>query len=180
MSVVVAPESSAEVPAVRRVVRAAFGDDGDRVAGLLDALRDSSAFVPGLSLVARERDDVVGHTLLTRAWLDAPDRLVEVLVLSPLAVAPHAQRRGVGTALLVAARTHGSTAGWPLLFLEGDPRFYSTRGFAAAGPLGFSSPSERIPAPAFQVAVLPTHEPWMTGRLVYPDPFWASDCVGLR
>jgi putative acetyltransferase len=23
-------------------------------------------------------------------------------------------------------------------------------------------------------------EPWMTGALVYPDRFWALDCVGLR
>jgi putative acetyltransferase len=38
----------------------------------------------------------------------------------------------------------------------------------------------RIPDAAFQVAVLPTHEVWMTGALVYCDPFWTMDCVGLR
>ena len=41
-------------------------------------------------------------------------------------------------------------------------------------------PSNRIPDAAFQVVVLPGHEPWMTGALVYCDPFWALDCVGLR
>jgi putative acetyltransferase len=25
-----------------------------------------------------------------------------------------------------------------------------------------------------------TYEPWMTGTLVYPEVFWALDCVGLR
>jgi putative acetyltransferase len=27
---------------------------------------------------------------------------------------------------------------------------------------------------------LPAYEPWMTGTLVYADPFWRLDCVGLR
>ena len=27
---------------------------------------------------------------------------------------------------------------------------------------------------------MPGYEPWMTGTLVYSEPFWAHDCVGLR
>ena len=45
---------------------------------------------------------------------------------------------------------------------------------------GFERPSTRIPDPAFQVRLLPAHEEWMTGRLVYCEPFWSHDCVGLR
>jgi putative acetyltransferase len=41
-------------------------------------------------------------------------------------------------------------------------------------------PSLRFPDAAFQVATLSGYEPWMTGTLVYPDTFWAHDCVGLR
>lgn len=53
-------------------------------------------------------------------------------------------------------------------------------GFAAAGALGFTAPSTRIPGAAFQVALLPANEPWMTGALVHCEAFWAHDCVGLR
>ena len=45
---------------------------------------------------------------------------------------------------------------------------------------GFVRPSVRIPDPAFQVALLAGHEEWMTGALVYVDPFWSEDRVGLR
>ena len=38
----------------------------------------------------------------------------------------------------------------------------------------------RIPEPAFQVVILGGHEEWMTGALVYCEPFWAHDSVGLR
>jgi putative acetyltransferase len=173
-------ERPADIPAVEDVVRRSFGDDGGRVVDLVRALRASSAVRPGLSLVARDDERVIGHVLLTRSWLDAPDRLVEVLVLSPLAVAPDAQGQGIGSALVAASLERADELGWPLVFLEGDPRFYAARGFAPAGPLGFDAPSDRIPPVAFQVAVLAAHEPSMTGRLVYADPFWAQDCVGLR
>ena len=68
----------------------------------------------------------------------------------------------------------------PLVFLEGNPAYYGTRGFERADVLGFRSPSLRIPPPAFQVARLPGYETWMTGTLVYSETFWALDFVGLR
>ena len=69
----------------------------------------------------------------------------------------------------------------PLVFLEGDPGFYSRVGFVAGAELGFTPPSVRIPAQAFQVAILPGYvQGEMTGALVYPDVFWRHDCVGLR
>lgn len=53
-------------------------------------------------------------------------------------------------------------------------------GFERADTRGFRAPSPRIPGPAFQVVLLPTHEPWMTGPLVYGEVFWSHDAVGLR
>lgn len=40
---------------------------------------------------------VVGHVLFSRNLLDAPRQLVEVQVLSPLAVRPDHQGKGAGT-----------------------------------------------------------------------------------
>ena len=90
------------------------------------------------------------------------------------------QRHGIGTALVRAAIDAAAASGAPVLFLEGDPRYYGRHGFVPGAPLGFRKPSLRIPDAGFQVVVLPSHEPWMTGTLVYAWPFWALDCVGLR
>jgi putative acetyltransferase len=103
-----------------------------------------------------------------------------VLVLSPLAVAPDMQRRGIGGALVRAAIQAADELGSPLLFLEGSPRYYPRHGFVAGGTLGFIRPSLRIPEAAFQVVTLTTWEPWMTGQLVYSEVFWSHDAVGLR
>jgi putative acetyltransferase len=179
------PERAADREAVRDVHTRAFGDAG-LVADLAGALSAARAPLAPVSLVATVSDEdaggevVAGHVLISASRLDAPSRIVDVYVLSPLGVLPGFQRRGIGTALVGRAVTAAAGTAAPLLFLEGPPAYYGSRGFERAGVLGFRRPSLRIPPAAFQVARLPAYEPWMTGTLVYSDPFWALDCVGLR
>ena len=172
-------ERPGEEPAVRAVVAAAFSTE-PIVPDLVDAFRASPDWLDGLSFVAELDAQIVGHILFTRSLLDAPPRLVDVLVLSPVSVAPPEQGRGIGSNLIrfglaeIARRTE------PLVFLEGSPIFYGRLGFEAGGLHGFRRPSLRIPEPAFQVCMLPAYEPWMTGTLVCSRVFWDLDCVGLR
>jgi putative acetyltransferase len=161
-------------------VRAFGGDHGLVVADLVDALRETIAPAGGLSLVAEHGGQVAGHVMFTRSLLDAPRRLVEVHVLSPLGVMPEHQKRGIGSALVRQGLTALAERGSPLVFLEGNPAYYSRFGFAAGGDQGFRKPSLRIPDRAFQAVKLPDYEPWMTGTLVYAEPFWRYDAVGLR
>ena len=67
-----------------------------------------------------------------------------------------------------------------LVFLEGSPSYYPRFGFRPATTAGFVKPSDRIPDVALQVAQLGEESSQLTGRLVYPDPFWHTDSVGLR
>lgn len=174
----VRPQREGELAAVVAVVGDAFGRPV--VAELVTRLQGSAAGRVGISLVAELDADIVGHVQLSRCWVDAPDRLVEVLALSPLAVLPSRQGRGIGGHLVRESLLAAQNARWPLVFLEGSPSYYQRFGFEAAQERGFSSPSPRIPEKAFQVAVLPDWEPPMTGGFVYTDVFWELDCVGLR
>ena len=174
-------ESPTDTGTVAQIVETAFGTEGPVVARLVEDLRRSLINEPGSSLVAVVAGEVVGHVMTTRNLLDAPNRLVDVQVLSPLAVAPPRQGQGIGAALVAAATDAASSLGAPLLFLEGDPNYYGPLGFVPAGPLGFRRPSLRIPPAAFQVLPLRSYEPsWMTGTLVYRQAFWDHDSVGLR
>ena len=175
---IVRDQRAEDAGAVRTLLCAAFEDDG-LVADLAEALT-ARPDRPGVALVAELDGVLVGHVQLSRSWVDAATRLVEVLVLSPLGVLPGYQRRGVGRALCAAAVQRAAELGAPAVFLEGDPAYYARFGWERASAHGFAAPSVRIPDVAFQVVVLPSWQPWMTGAVVYNDTFWAFDCVGLR
>jgi putative acetyltransferase len=157
----------------------AFGD-GERVPGLVAALRVAKAALASMSFVATLDDRVVGHVMLSAGRLDAPRRIVDVLSLSPLGVLPAFQDQGIGTRLIRHALAEADGLGVPLVFLEGAPSYYGKRGFQAAEAAGFRAPSLRYPDGAFQVVRLSAYEPWMTGTFVYSETFWEFDCVGLR
>lgn len=48
-----------------------------------------------------------------------------------------------------------------------------------AATYGIEAPTRRVPSPAFQVVPFAL-EPWMTGRVVYPEVWWRHDPTGLR
>jgi putative acetyltransferase len=177
-AITIRTQRSDERARVRDVIIRSFGRPV--VADLAESLQDARAGVDGLSFVAELGGQLVGHVQLSMSWLDAPKRLVEVLVLSPLGVVPEHRRRGIGGRLVNHAVREATRFGAPLVFLEGSPHYYSRLGFETASQRGFTAPSVRIPDAAFQVVTLPSHEPWMTGALVYAEQFWAYDCVGLR
>jgi putative acetyltransferase len=173
------PEKETDWVAVEQLQREAFGEE--RVARLVRALRVAPSPLAPISLVARDTEGgVIGHVMLSGVRLDAPARLVDVMTLSPLGVSSQHRRAGLGRALVLAGLAQADRLRVPLVFLEGDPRYYVRHGFVAAGPLGFRRPSLRIPEAGFQVATLSAYEPWMTGSFVYSETFWALDCVGLR
>ncbi len=163
---------------VASVIRQAFGDEGEKVAAIWADVEGSDAL--RASIVAERGGEVVGHVGLSHAWVDARRQLVDVWVLSPLSVVPEEQGKGIGTRLLESAVEAARASGTPLLFLEGDPGYYATRGFDRADGLGFAPASERTPAPAFQVVRFDAHEHWMTGQLIYRDVWWRHDAAGLR
>ena len=165
-------EEPRDAAAVAGIHREAFGDHGDVISALVDDLRTRLSREAGLSLVAEARGPVVGHAMFSAGLVDAPVQLVAVEVLGPIGVRPDAQGNGVATALIRRGLEILSARHVPAVFLEGDPGFYSRLSFMPAGTLGFRKPSLRIPDPAFQVITLPAYEPWMTGTLVYPEPFW--------
>jgi putative acetyltransferase len=156
-------------PEIVEVHRAAFGDDGDDVAKLVEELRETAWYEPDLSFVAEVDGTVVGHVMNTWNWLEGGEP--RVLQLSPLGVLPAHQGRGHGSALVRASLEAVKARGESLLVLEGNPKYYGRFGFVRADELGLLPPPETLVDWAFQVAVLDPAVPLPQGRVVYSPPF---------
>ncbi len=174
MDLTIRPERAEDEAAIAAVVEAAFGKRS--TARLVELLRASPCFIPELSLVAEADGRVVGHVMITTAWLDDEGQRRPVANLAPLAVEPTHQRAGVGSALMQAVIAGAEARGEPLVVLEGHPDYYPRFGFEWSVPLGITIDlPDWAPREAAQVFKLSAYDPAVKGRVVYPPAFDESD-----
>jgi putative acetyltransferase len=160
------PTHTADRDAVQDVVRDAFSTEGRDGREEVDIVRNTwarEAAAPGLDLVAVEAGQVTGHVLGAYGRLDE-----HVLVgVAPLAVAPHRQCEGIGTALMNEVLCRAEESGEPLVVLLGLPAFYGRFGFEPAGPLGIEYPPAGPGSPHFLLRRFPNYEPVYRGVFRY-------------
>jgi putative acetyltransferase len=160
-------EKLGDEPAIRYVNEQAF--DGPHEADLVDALRSHNAFV--LSMVALEKDRIVGHILFTPVTISKTGLEFQALGLGPMAVLPPHQRRGIGSQLVRISLDECRRQGHDIVVAVGHPDFYSKLGFTPAKPRGIECEFD-VPDEAFMVLEL--RENALAGRsgiVRYRDEF---------
>ncbi len=163
-SFTVQPEQEGQSRGVALVHQAAFPSPDE--AQLVDALRETDGWIPGLSLVAtNDEGAIVGHILFTGADVGGEP----VLALAPVGVSPEFQRRGVGEALVAEGLIQAATLGFGAVAVLGDPAYYGRFGFVPARGVGLKPPAD-WPDEAFQALSL-SGRPVPQGTLRYAAPF---------
>jgi putative acetyltransferase len=79
----------------------------------VERIRSSPNFVPELSLVAEVDGHIVGHAMISLVGLVANDAQRSIASLSPLAVTPTFQGRGIGSALVREVTARADQRGEP-------------------------------------------------------------------
>lgn len=172
--VTIRAERPGDHEAISNVVGAAFNSAVHP--RLVDDLRASADFVPRWSLVAELGGNVVGHVMVTFAGLQDGATTRRIANLSPLAVAPELQRRGIGSALVRAVTAVVDVDGEPLIVLEGSPAYYGRLGFEHSVPRGIHvNLPDWAPAEAAQMMRLTNYDPAIRGTVVYPPAFDAAE-----
>ncbi|MFE9020713.1 GNAT family N-acetyltransferase [Streptomyces sp. NPDC007808] len=158
-------ETSADIPAVRDILLAAFETPAE--ADLVDALRADSSWIEGLSVLAT--DDTghpVGHALLTRCHIgDTP-----ALCLAPCAVRPELQNSGAGSAAVRAALAAARAMGEHHVVVLGHPAYYPRFGFTRASAHGIGVTID-VPDEALMALSLDADHPLPAGTVRYAAPF---------
>lgn len=169
-------ETPEDIDAIRGVTAAAFrsaahsappvdesGEPGE--ATLVSWLRADPSWIPELSLVAVDRETVVGHVVCTRAYVD--DR--PALGLGPVSVLPDQQSSGVGSALMHAVLGAADAMDESLVGLLGEPAYYRRFGFVPASTIGIAAPDPAW-GDYFQARSLTAYD-GTTGSFRYAEPF---------
>lgn len=128
-------ETTGDIRATHRVHELAF--DSSAEAQLVDLLR--SRGVAAISLVAEDEGEIVGHILFSPVSIDPPDSNWHALGLAPVAVLPDRQRQGIGKTLINEGLQCCKERGVHLVFVLGDPAFYTKFGFRLALDYGLGN-----------------------------------------
>ncbi len=140
---VVRPEHKTEVPVIREVIQEAFDPmpfSTGKEWQLVENIRQSEGYIPGLALVAVCDDTIAGHSLISLAEIEDKKKKHGVLVLGPVSVLPAYQRQGIGQELIRIGVAAAKRLPLGAMIVVGDPAYYSQFGFQRAVPLDIHLP----------------------------------------
>lgn len=112
----------------------------------MERLRKSDAFIPELSLVAENKEKIIGYILLSKVEIISDNKKITTLGLAPIAVLPEYQRKGIGKALITEAHKRAVQSGYTSTVLLGYKDYYPRFGYRKASEFGlifpFNAPEE--------------------------------------
>jgi putative acetyltransferase len=129
------PETPADIDAIDAIHRAAF--PGPHETELVRALRQADR--AAVSILARLDGEAVGHVMLSPVELAGVCAAGGGLALSPLAVTPTFQGRGIGGWLVAESLAAARRRGARFIVLVGEPGYYGRLGFEPARTYGLAN-----------------------------------------
>ncbi len=124
-----------DVPAVRNVNEQAFG--GTAEAHLVDLLREAKKAV--VSLVALDRNRVVGHILFSPITVTQAPANFRGVGLAPMSVLPEFQNQGIGSRLVQDGLEACKRTGYDAVVVLGHSKYYPRFGFSSAKDYGLDN-----------------------------------------
>jgi predicted N-acetyltransferase YhbS len=150
-------ELPADIEGVQTLIQEAFKNaehtDGQE-SQLVQRLRESSNFIPELSVVACQNGVLLGHIIFTRIEIRSPSgQSQDSLALAPVSVLPEFQKMGIGKALIERGHEVARQLGFQSVIVLGYPDYYSKFGYKKASGFGIQGPFQ-VPDDVFMALEL--------------------------
>ncbi|MCX5778319.1 MAG: N-acetyltransferase [Elusimicrobia bacterium] len=169
MKIDIRPEEEPDYKAIYQLIDKAFGRNNEAL--LIDTLRKTPEFVPGLSLVGRYCDKVVGHVLMYPVAIVEGDKRTITLALEPISVLPAYQKKGIGSKLVKVGLSKAKKLGFGSVVVVGHPEYYPQFGFMPAGRWNIKVPFEATDNVVMAIELIPGALENAAGTVSYPSPF---------
>ena len=167
--ITIRPEKKSDYAAISEVNRLAF--ESEEEARLVETLRQSTGFIPELSLVAVNDGQVVGHILFSPLTIETKNGEVPALTLASMAVRPGFQNQGIGSELAVQGLKECQRLDHKIVVVVGHPNYYPRFGFSSARPKGLEVPFQ-VPDEAFMaLELIPGALDGISGVVRFPPAF---------
>ena len=112
---------------------------------------------------------VEGHILFSVLDVTIDDLPVRALALAPMAVQPHRQRHGIGTALVQTGLVQAREQGWSAVVVLGHRDYYPRFGFSAVHARTLDAPFSGDSFMAIELEAGAVQG--RAGRVIYPPAF---------
>ena len=113
--------------------------EAELISDLAVNLLHEKSTINTISLVAIDNDVIIGHTAFSPVFLDSTNKHFGY-ILAPLAVLPAHQKNRVGSTIVKHGLDTISSLGAFIVFVYGDPQYYSRFGFTTDLAQNFTPP----------------------------------------
>lgn len=168
-------EEASDHQAVENLIAAAFQEvpiSDHQEHFLVARLRRAPTFVPELSIVAVQEEELLGHILLTPIQIAGESTSFPALALAPVSVKPEWQGQGIGGALIREAHQKARDLGHQIIVLVGHESYYPRFGYQLCCDFNIQLP---FPAPDENCMVIGLQKEALqgvSGMVVYPAVFF--------
>lgn len=175
MPIHIRQETPSDFDAVFHVVERAFHDaefTDHREQFLVQRLRNSTAFIPELSLVATHDGTIVGYVLMTKIVIRNNNRSFDSLALAPVAVLPEYQNQGIGGKLIEEAHRIARALNFASVIVLGHSEYYPKFGYRKATDFGIKLPFDVPDEYCMAIELMPGGLERISGTVEYPREFF--------
>ena len=134
------PEEKKDHRTVENLIRESFWNvyhPGCSEHYVIHVLRGDPAFVRELDFVMEKDGRLIGQNMFMKTVINADDgRVIPVLTMGPICIAPEWKRKGYGKALLDYSLEKAAGLGFGAVLFEGNIGFYGKSGFDYARKFG--------------------------------------------